>query len=180
MNLISKISNDDKKLNYIDSIGIVYLPEIYVRTLRDTLIELYAKSDDPIWRGYTAPGNLSYTIENVRNIHNKYKNKETRVIFKAAFILYNLVFGHPFADGNKRTGVITANSFLEYNGYSILTLPFRKSKEFLLLVAQGKKTEKDCRRFIKEHIQKLEINKETKEAIIELTQKIRVIEKINI
>jgi len=37
----------------------------------------------------------------------------------AAAYLYHLAAGHPFVDGNKRTGVAAADMFLTLNGYDI-------------------------------------------------------------
>ena len=38
---------------------------------------------------------------------------------KAGAVLYSIVHGHSFSDGNKRTGLLTAYLFLMYNGYSL-------------------------------------------------------------
>ena len=38
---------------------------------------------------------------------------------KAASLLQSLVQNHPFVDGNKRTGVVSAIVFLERNGYVV-------------------------------------------------------------
>jgi death on curing protein len=32
---------------------------------------------------------------------------------------YGIIKNHPFIDGNKRTGIVSALTFLEYNGYEI-------------------------------------------------------------
>ncbi len=82
--------------------------------------------------------------------------------------MYNIASKHQFTDGNKRAAIVTSNSFLEYNGYSIWKLPFRKSKKFITEVATGAKKEKDCQKFIKTHITKLVIPSETKENIRKL------------
>ncbi len=39
---------------------------------------------------------------------------------KAATYAYLIITQHPFADGNKRTGVMSALTFLEVNGYDIV------------------------------------------------------------
>jgi hypothetical protein len=44
------------------------------------------------------------------------------VLDKAGAILYSIVRGHSFADGNKRTGLLTTYLFLMYNGY-VLRVP---------------------------------------------------------
>lgn len=42
---------------------------------------------------------------------------------KAGAILYSIVHGHSFNDGNKRTGLLTTSLFLMYNGY-VLHVPY--------------------------------------------------------
>lgn len=39
---------------------------------------------------------------------------------KAAVYARNIIMGHPFVDGNKRTGMTTASVFLENNSYHII------------------------------------------------------------
>lgn len=41
------------------------------------------------------------------------------LFLKAAVYVRNLIFGHPFIDGNKRTAMACADVFLELNGYRI-------------------------------------------------------------
>jgi len=41
------------------------------------------------------------------------------VFVKAAALAHSLILNHPFIDGNKRTGVVSALVFLEINGYSL-------------------------------------------------------------
>lgn len=38
----------------------------------------------------------------------------------AAVYAYHIIKNHPFADGNKRTGMFVAVNFLERNGYSVM------------------------------------------------------------
>src|SRR3990167_11091148 len=39
---------------------------------------------------------------------------------KAGLYIRNIIFSHPFIDGNKRTAMITADVFLQLNGYAIV------------------------------------------------------------
>lgn len=51
---------------------------------------------------------------------HKKENKEEDIVFKAAHILNKfLQAGHPFVDGNKRTGFVTLWLFLQLNGFKI-------------------------------------------------------------
>ena len=50
------------------------------------------------------------------------EQKYVGVLDKAGAILYSIVHGHSFTDGNKRTGLLTTCLFLMYNGY-VLRVP---------------------------------------------------------
>lgn len=39
---------------------------------------------------------------------------------KAAALMHSLVTGHPFTDGNKRTGAVAAELFLAINGWTLV------------------------------------------------------------
>ena len=54
----------------------------------------------------------------------------------AAAYLFHLVKNHPFVDGNKRVGVVTALVFLTLNGFD-LTAPEDELAEMVLAVARG-------------------------------------------
>ncbi|MDR3547793.1 MAG: type II toxin-antitoxin system death-on-curing family toxin [Candidatus Pacebacteria bacterium] len=42
------------------------------------------------------------------------------VFIKAAVYIRNILFAHPFTDGNKRTAMGCADIFLQLNGYRII------------------------------------------------------------
>lgn len=75
------------------------------------------------------------------------------VLDKAGSILYSIVRFHPFADGCKRTGLLTALMYLLYNGY-YLKIP-QDSAKFLEQVADSKdsdeQTAKAVIKWIREH-----------------------------
>ncbi|MDB5324225.1 MAG: doc [Phycisphaerales bacterium] len=54
----------------------------------------------------------------------------------AAAYLFHIVQNHPFADGNKRTGLNAAINFLALNGFD-LNLPIDETEQLVLRVAQG-------------------------------------------
>jgi death-on-curing protein len=56
----------------------------------------------------------------------------------AAYLLHGIVSGHPFVDGNKRTGLEAAEVFLRKNGY-YLDIALKKESviEFTLSIAVG-------------------------------------------
>jgi death-on-curing protein len=61
------------------------------------------------------------------------------VFIKAAALMDSLVNNHPFADGNKRTGVMSAGLFLLINGYKLKT-SFTGMEDITMRVAMKKVT----------------------------------------
>jgi death-on-curing protein len=55
---------------------------------------------------------------------------------KCASLLEGIIRWHPFTDGNKRTGLLTAISYLEINGYMLAT-PL-DAIAFAVSVAEGR------------------------------------------
>jgi len=55
---------------------------------------------------------------------------------KAAALMESLVRNHPFVDGNKRTGVVSAAIFLKRNGYRLIASN-QDVEDFTLRVAAG-------------------------------------------
>lgn len=174
--LINLIGKFDDRLNsrfYKDKNGIIYLPVLYIELLREYIIQIYQKTKDPIFTGYKNKGDLHFTMEFVRSMYNESKSNRIRLVKKAAFIFYNIASKHPFTDGNKRSAIIACNSFLEYNGHSIGSLPYRKSYNFIKEVAKGTYSEKDCQKFIGNHISKLVVSRDFKENIKRLQKEIK-------
>lgn len=54
----------------------------------------------------------------------------------AAAYLFHIVKNHPFVDGNKRAGALSAFAFLRLNGYDLTVAPDEFS-ETVLAVAEG-------------------------------------------
>jgi death-on-curing protein len=81
------------------------------------------------------------------------EKKYTGIEDRAGAILYSIVHGHSFADGNKRTGLLTACLFLYFNG-KLLKLP-QDSAKFLEKMADAKDpnapTEIDAIKWVKMH-----------------------------
>jgi death-on-curing protein len=61
------------------------------------------------------------------------------VFIKAATLMDSLVNNHPFANGNKRTGVMSAGLFLLINGYK-LKIPSTAMADITMRVATKKVT----------------------------------------
>jgi death-on-curing protein len=58
------------------------------------------------------------------------------VIEKAAALGFSIVMGHPFVDGNKRTGHAAMETFLVLNGYE-LGAPVDEQERVMLQLAAG-------------------------------------------
>lgn len=56
---------------------------------------------------------------------------------KAAVYMRNIIGDHPFADGNKRTGIVVASIFLMQNGYEIESST-QEIEDFAVKVATDK------------------------------------------
>lgn len=60
-----------------------------------------------------------------------------KIFEKAAVYARNIISGHPFLDGNKRTAMLCASIFLEDNGYKI-TAPEGGVEKFALQIVNKK------------------------------------------
>lgn len=65
---------------------------------------------------------------------------------KAAAYLYHIVCNHPFLDGNKRSGLVSALTFLEVNDV-ILEYDENELEELVVKVAAGKAEKTDIATF---------------------------------
>ncbi|GAA2520820.1 type II toxin-antitoxin system death-on-curing family toxin [Pilimelia columellifera] len=63
---------------------------------------------------------------------------------KAAALMHSIVANHPFVDGNKRTGLVSALAFLDLNGVPIAAFDESDAYDFTIAVASGALTEIDA------------------------------------
>lgn len=68
--------------------------------------------------GIMYSGTISGSLERIFNGFGSYKPYK-QTLNKAGAILYSIVHGHSYSDGNKRTGLLTTYLFLLYNGYAL-------------------------------------------------------------
>lgn len=68
----------------------------------------------------------------------------------AAAYLFHIVQNHPFLDGNKRAGAVTALAFLEVNGIAF-EVTNDQLVEIVLAVAEGKTQKPEIAAFFREH-----------------------------
>lgn len=74
----------------------------------------------------------------------------TDIYEMAAAYLFHLVKNHPFVDGNKRVGAVTALIFLYLNGFDF-DAPEDDLAEMVLSVARGELDKADVAVFIRRH-----------------------------
>ena len=72
----------------------------------------------------------------------------------AAAYAYGIARNHGFADGNKRTALVTADLFLMLNGYELTSMP-AENVLTILGIAEGSLSEEDLARWIRNNIQEL-------------------------
>jgi len=68
----------------------------------------------------------------------------------AAAYLFHIVQNHPFLDGNKRTGAVTALAFLDFNGIEI-TAPKGSLYDLVISVATGQTNKAQIAEFFRSY-----------------------------
>lgn len=68
----------------------------------------------------------------------------------AAAYCFHIIKNHPFVDGNKRTGLLIALTFLESNGLT-MKASSKKLYDFTLAIASSKISKNQASEFFKEH-----------------------------
>ncbi|MDO8561879.1 MAG: type II toxin-antitoxin system death-on-curing family toxin [bacterium] len=72
------------------------------------------------------------------------------IFLKSALYARNIITGHPFLDGNKRTGITCAAIFLENNGY-IFTAKEGELEQHAILIAREKPALLEIASWLKMH-----------------------------
>jgi len=97
--------------------------------IHETILKIYGGES-----GILNMGELEYIVDQINN--------ENRDIFwKTALILRNITCGHPFLDGNKRTALEVADTYLRTYGYKIATSTKEKVEFMLKLATYGMELE---------------------------------------
>ena len=132
-------SNKNKKLKYISVNEIIKLH-------RDILDETGGEY------GILSRGDIEFITDFIKsqiysmNIKDKF--------YLSALILRNIISGHPFVDGNKRTGIEATDLFLRKNGY-YLEMTVKEGVEFALAVAKNETNLESIYDWIKSHSKKI-------------------------
>lgn len=104
-----------------------YLTTDELVSIHDTIIELFGGE-----KGVVNKGGLDFII-------NKVQSSKTEIYHKAAMLLFEIVTSHPFVDGNKRTALEAADTFLRNNGKSLRIKDIKQAGEYIINIAENKK-----------------------------------------
>jgi death-on-curing protein len=104
--------------------------------------------------GYLSRGSFLYILDTIRGRYNE-ESFPDALAAKAAYLLFNIVVSHPFVDGNKRTAYGTADIFLRLNSYYLDVSP-KSGVEFIVRVANGEVNDQKVRKWVGEHLKKLD------------------------
>lgn len=81
---------------------------------------------------------------------NKFEYETPDIADLAAAYAYGIAKNHPFVDGNKRTVLVAARTFLLLNGYQITASKEDRANTFIALAA-GELSETDLANWIRKH-----------------------------
>ena len=84
------------------------------------------------------PKNIIHVFPKINNVGNS-GNREEDLIEKAACIMAVIPWAQVFLDGNRRTGIIAAGTFLCDNGYDLDINPEDENSELRKLLSEIKK-----------------------------------------
>ena len=94
------------------------------------------------------------TIDFIAEFLSTEANEEEDILRLAAMICNKIITGHPFIDGNKRTGFEATDVFLVRNGY-LIDCTADVGVEFTLSAARYELAEEDIYKWLKEHTKRI-------------------------
>ena len=95
---------------------------------------------------------LDFVVDFIQ--HQVFSLKIDDLFSLAALIVRSIVQGHPFVDGNKRTGLEATDIFLRKNGY-FLEIDINEGIEFALAVAKAEASLKAIKEWLEIHSKKI-------------------------
>jgi len=102
--------------------------------------------------GIRDPGAVQSALARPRNLAS-YEGCDDLARLAAAYT-YGIAMNHGFADGNKRTALVTADLFLTLNGYELTASP-AESVLTILGMAEGLLTEEELAAWLRDNMQEL-------------------------
>jgi len=128
------------------------ITKLEVDLWKDAIVAVHDKILDESGgqKGVRDIGGLEHAIFSIMSIDNKYE----RPVHVAAKTYYMLATRHYFFDGNKRTAHITAKVFLMLFGGMHLKVRYKEAVDFIIAIADKKKTIKEIEDWIKSNSEK--------------------------
>lgn len=109
---------ENNEFEYVEVNGIKYPTKETIISLHDFLVKCFVKEGEEVHEGTMSDANLPFS--GIKYYLKEKNNIRENIIFKAAHIFNQfLEAGHPFVDGNKRTGYATVWLFLMMNGLDL-------------------------------------------------------------
>jgi death on curing protein len=110
--------------------------------------DVQAQFSTRIERGIQNKGLLKSIVKRPSQKH--YNHEHFADIYsKCASLMEAIIQWHPFVDGNKRTALVAAQTYMNKNNYVLVT-PY-SSIRFTVLIAQKKKDHEDIREWVQTH-----------------------------
>ena len=116
-----------------------YLTTEEIIQIHDALIEQFGGE-----KGIVDKNRLDFIV-------NKVRSSKADICHKAAVLLHDIITTHPFVDGNKRTAIEAADTFLRENGKSLELKDINQAGEYINSIAEGKKNLFSVENWIKTH-----------------------------
>lgn len=117
---------------------IMNLDEQYLIETNEQILKNYAKlTGRKVWIE-VIPKNIARVFPKVNGVGNS-GNKEEDLVEKAACVMAVIPWAQAFLDGNRRTGIIAAVTFLRDNGYDLDINPDDENLELRKLLSEIKK-----------------------------------------
>ena len=79
-------------------------------------------------------------------------NGERDIVTLACILMFGIARNHPFLQGNKRTAFISADMFIQINGYSLIVEDTEHVGEMIVDVISGALPESDFVQFLRPHV----------------------------
>jgi death-on-curing protein len=100
--------------------------------------------------GVRDPGLLSSALARPHQIL-AYAEPSPDLADLAAAYAFGILKNHPFIDGNKRTALVVARTFLRLNGQNLAASPVAKYRAVMSL-AEGQLSEKEFAQWLRDHL----------------------------
>jgi death on curing protein len=132
---------------------VIYLTKEDVVYINQRTISAHGGNYNPP-KNFLHESNLDFLVETVYSeIFGEHLYP--KISDKAAVYCFNIISNYIFTDGNKRTGLEAALSFLKFNGHRIdKNLVHTLLTDFILKVASGQSSLDECRNWFQKNIVK--------------------------